>query len=218
MPIAEKFWQSGNWLLTSLKSRAIQESQEKKRWKHIFPLFCFLSFFFCISVETRDVRGNRRICSRAVNLFYLAKQTSAIFRTRQDARRYIVHRGCTIHHFKHIVSSPANTAAHPRCRQFPAPGPRPLIHYMAVFLSHLLAHTKPYTFVSFVIVCQVLTTMGRAISPVFIGGRFNLHTTATEINAMALNISRTPLVGRGTESSKHFMILFYCFALKIKHL
>lgn len=111
---------------------------------------------------------------RWICFFYLAKQTSAIFRTRQDARRYIVHPGCTIHHFKHMASSPANTAAYPQCRQFPAPGPRPLIHYMAVFLSRLLARTKPYTFVSFVMVCQVVTTMGRGISPAFIRGRSNL--------------------------------------------
>lgn len=129
-----------------------------------------------------------------MHLFYLAKQTPAVSRAQQDARRYIARPGSTIHHFKHIVSSPANTAAHPRCRQFPAPGPRPVIHYTAVFLSHLVAHTEPYTFISFVILCQVGTATGRAISSAFIRGRPNLRTTATEIYLMSLNISCTPLV------------------------
>lgn len=112
-----------------------------------------------------------------MNLFYLAKQTPAVSRARQDARRYIVRPGSTIHHFKHIVSSPANTAAHPRCRQFPDPGPRLVIHYTTVFLSHLVAHTKLYTFVSFVILCHVGTATGRGVCPAFITGRSNLRSS-----------------------------------------
>lgn len=155
--------------------------------------------------------GNGRICSRAVemNLFYLAKQTSATFRTRQDVCRFIVHPGCTIHHFKHIVSSPANTTAHPKCRQFPAPGPRPLIHYMAVFLSHSLARTKPCSFVCYVILCQVLTRTGRGASPVSIRGRSKLRTTATEMNLMELNIFSALLVRWGTETFYRFALWLY---------
>lgn len=219
VPRAEKFCQTGKWLQASLKSRAIQESREEKGENMFFffpslfsfhPFFCFL-FIWCIFVETWDVRGNGRICSQVVemNLFYLAKQSPAVSWARQDVRRYVVRPGSTIHHFKHIVSSPANTAAHPRCRRFPAPGPRPVIHYTAVFLSHLVARTKPYAFVSFVILCQVGTAMGSGISSAFIRGSADLRMAAMEVNFVALNIACPPLVRWGTETPKCVMTLLF---------
>lgn len=95
------------------------------------------------------------------------------------------------------------------------PGATPVIHYTAVFLSHLVAHTEPYTFVSFVILCQVGTATGNGISSAFIRVRPNLLTTATEIYLMSLNISCTPLVRWGTETPKCVMILLFFVASRI---